>query len=93
MNAHIAIVFTRYMMLAVETRQATDNRTLGEIFYLISDELADITWIEAFHMMLEIFMEILSDNLALTSEQLDKLMDSFLLALPNQFKGSLGLCA
>ena len=93
MNAHIAIVFTRYIMLAVETRQATDSRTLGEIFYLISDELTDITWIEAFHMIIQIFMETLSDKLSLTSEQLDKLMNSFLLALPKQFKGSLGLCA
>lgn len=32
MNAHIAIVLTRYMMLAVENRQTTDNRTLGELF-------------------------------------------------------------
>ena len=93
MNAHIAIVFTRYMMLAVENRQTTDNRTLGEIFYLLSDELSDITWLEAFHMIIQIVMETLSDKLSLTSEQLDKFMDSFLLALPNQFKGSLGLCA
>lgn len=93
MNAHIAIVFTRYMMLAVENRQATDNRTLGEIFYLISDELSDITWIESFHMIMQIFMGTISDKLSLTSEQLDKLMDSFLLALPKQFRGSLGLCA
>lgn len=93
MNAHIAVVFTRYMMLAVENRQTNDNRTLGEIFYLVSDELSDITWIEAFHMIIQIFMETISDKLSLTSEQLDKLMDSFLLALPNQFRGSLGLCA
>lgn len=93
MNAHVAIVFTRYMMLAVETRQATDNRTLGELFYLLSDELSDISWIEAFHMIIQIIMETLSDKLSLTSDQLDKFIDSFLLALPDQFKGSLGLCA
>ncbi len=93
MNAHIAVVFTRYMMLAVENRQTTDNRTLGELFYLISDELSDITWIEAFQMIIQILMQTISDKLSLTSEQLDKLMDSFLLALPKQFKGSLGLCA
>lgn len=93
MNAHVAIVFTRYMMLAVENRQATDNRTLGEIFYLLSDELSDITWVQAFHMIIQIFMDTLSDKLSLTSDQLDQLMDSFLLSLPKQFKGSLGLCA
>jgi hypothetical protein len=80
------------MMLAVENRQATDSRTLGEIFYLVSDELSDITWVEAFHMIIQIFMETISDKLSLTSKQLDQLMDSFLLALPKQFKGSLGLC-
>ena len=89
----ILIVFTRYMMLALENRQTTDNRTLGALFYLISDELSDITWIQAFHMIIQIFMQTLSDNLSLTSEQLDKLMNSFLLALPKQFNGSLGLCA
>ena len=87
----ILIVFTRYMMLAVENRQATDNRRLGELFYLISDELSDISWIEAFHMIMQIFMETISDKLSLRSEQLDKLMESFLLALPKQFKESLGL--
>ena len=33
----------RYMMLDIENRNTTDDRTLGEIFYLISDELSDIT--------------------------------------------------
>lgn len=36
-------------------------------------------------------METLSDKLSLTSDQLDKFIDSFLLALPDQFKGSLNL--
>ena len=33
MTAHVAIVFTRYMMLAIEQRQNTDMRTIGELFY------------------------------------------------------------
>lgn len=92
-NAHVAIVFTRYMMLAVENRQSTDNRTLGEIFFLLSDELSDITWIQAFHMIIEIFMNTLSDKFSLTSDQLDQLLNTFLLALPTVLRGSLGLCA
>ena len=35
--------------------------------------------LHAFHMMLQIFMDNLTDKLSLTSEQLDKLMDAFLL--------------
>lgn len=93
MTAHTAVVFTRYMMLAVENRQALDNRTLGEIFYLLSDELSDITWIQAFHMLMQLFINTISDKLSLTTEQIDKLVDAFLMALPNGLKGRLGLCA
>lgn len=39
-----------------------------------------------------IFMDVLSNKLSITSEQLDKLIDSFLLALPKELKGSLDLC-
>jgi len=93
MTAHTAIIFTRYMMLSVENRQESDNRTLGEIFYFLTDELSDITWIQAFHMIMQIFINTLIDTLSLTSEQLDQLLDAFMLALPKEIKGSLHLCA
>ena len=32
MTAHTAVVFTRYMMLSLESRESNDNRSLGEIF-------------------------------------------------------------
>lgn len=93
MTAHTAIVFTRYMMLSVENRKEEDFRTLGETFYFFSDELSDITWIQAFHLIMQIFMNTISDKLSLTSEQLDQLLDAFILALPKELKGSLRLCA
>lgn len=93
MTAHTAIVFTRYMMLSVENRKESDIRTLGETFYFFSDELSDITWIQAFHKIMQIFMNTLSDKLSLTSEELDKLLDVFISALPKELKGSLRLCA
>jgi len=93
MTAHTAVVFTRYMMLSVENRKESDIRTLGETFYFFSDELSDITWIHAFHKIMQIFMNTLSDKLSLTSEELDKLLDAFILALPKELKGSLRLCA
>ncbi|MBQ9989696.1 MAG: hypothetical protein IJP31_01950 [Lachnospiraceae bacterium] len=48
LTAHVAIVFTRYLMIAVEQHRTEDNRTLGEIFYFFTDELADITFGESF---------------------------------------------
>ena len=52
MPAHTAVVFTRYMMLSLESRESSDTRSLGELFLHFSDEMADITWIQAFQMML-----------------------------------------
>lgn len=70
------------MMLAVENRQTLDNRTLGEIFYLLTDELADITWIQAFPILMQAFINTFSEKLSLTADQMKKLMDAFLSTLP-----------
>ena len=32
-----------------------DNRSLGELFLYFSDEMSDITWIQAFQMLLQMF--------------------------------------
>ena len=47
MTAHVSIVFTRYMFLAVEQRECKDARSLGELFYLSVDELPDVCFVEA----------------------------------------------
>ncbi len=52
MTAHTAVVFTRYMMLSLESREGSDNRSLDELFLYFSDEMSDITWIQAFLMLL-----------------------------------------
>ena len=43
------------MMLAVENRTSSDKRTLGELFYLIADEMSDINWMQAFQMLMDAF--------------------------------------
>lgn len=47
-TAHVAIVFLRYMLLAVEARLEQDPRTVGPLFCLICDEIADSTFVETF---------------------------------------------
>ena len=44
LTAHVAIVFTRYMLLALEQRKDEDQRTLGELFFFLVDEMTDITF-------------------------------------------------
>ena len=91
MTAHTAIVFARYMMLAVEERCKTDVRSLGELFLLMSDELADISWIQAFNLILDVFVNTICDKLSLTEELLDNLMNAFLSAIPTELKQRLKL--
>jgi hypothetical protein len=93
MTAHTAIVFTRYMMLALENRRSSDLRTMGEIFYYIQDEMSDITLIQAFHLLMQVFIDTIADKLSLSSEQLDQLLDAFMAAIPKELKERLPKCA
>jgi len=70
------------MVLAVENRQAIDSRTLGEIFYLVSDELSDITLIRAFHLLMQIFVDTIVDKFSLTTKELEQLLTTFMETLP-----------
>jgi hypothetical protein len=86
MTAHTAVVFTRYMMLSLESREANDTRSLGEIFLYLTDEMSDITWIQAFQMLLEMFRSLLSGELDISDEKIDELVDSFMNAIPSILK-------
>ena len=81
-TAHTAVVFTRYMMLSLESRESNDSRSLGEIFLYFTDEMSDITWIQVFQMLLQMFQNILVDELELSEEKLDELVDAFMNAIP-----------
>lgn len=89
MTAHTAVVFTRYMMLSLESRESNDNRSLGELFLYFTDEMSDITWIQAFQMLLQMFRTLLADNLDFSNEKIDELVDSFMDAIPSLLKNSL----
>lgn len=82
MTAHAAVVFTRYMMLSVENRELQDERSLGELFLYFTDEMADITWIQAFQLRLQMFRELLSDICELSERKITEMVEAFMSALP-----------
>ena len=84
--AHTTVVMTRYIILAVEKRQVEDPRTLGEIFYLCYDEIAEIQFSEAFGFILSLLRDVLEEVLFLTVEQVNLLIDVFISKLPEHFK-------
>ena len=89
MTTHTAVVFTRYMMLSLESRESNDNRSLGELFLYFSDEMSDITWIQAFQMLLQMFRTMLTENTELSDEKISELVDAFMNALPALLKTQL----
>lgn len=89
MTAHTAIVFTRYMMLSLEGRESKDTRSMGELLLYFSDEMSDITWIQAFQMLLQMFRTLLADQIDITDEKIDELVDAFMDAIPALLKSKL----
>lgn len=89
MTAHTAVVFTRYMMLSLESRESNDNRSLGELFLYFSDEMSDITWIQAFQMLLQMFQNMIRDNTELSEDKINELVDMFMDTLPALLKTQL----
>jgi hypothetical protein len=51
--------------------------------------MSDITWIQAFQMLLQMFRTLLADNLDFTDEKIDELVDSFMNAIPSLLRNSL----
>lgn len=82
MTAHTVVVFTRYMMLSLESRGSKDERSLGELFLYFSDEMSVITWIQVFQLMLEMFRTMPAEHIDITEEKIDELVDVFMAAIP-----------
>lgn len=62
LTAHVAIVFARYTLIALTGQRNTDMRTIGEIFFFLADEMADITFAHAFDIILNAVFESIHRN-------------------------------
>ena len=89
MTAHVAIVFTRYMILAVAKRENEDDRTIGELFYLTVSEIADMTYHKAMGILIEAMMSAVQSVLHVTNEQMNSVMGQFLDNLPEHLRRNL----
>lgn len=89
LTAHVAIVFTRYLMIAMEQRRCEDDRTLGEIFFFFTDELADITFGESFRIIITAMIESVCAIFQPTEEQISMFIEMFVGRLPDYIRNSL----
>ena len=88
MCAQTAIVFMRYMFLAVGIREDKDLRTAGPLFCLVAEELADISFAEAFEK-LQLFLTKLLEGFNLQQHDICALVTNFIGSLPANIRNFL----
>ena len=84
--AHSVIVMVGYMILAVKHRQETDDRTIGDLFYLLVTELSDISFAEAIQLLLNLFRDALESEKHLDEKIINGFLSQFLEYLPAHYK-------
>jgi hypothetical protein len=89
--AHTTIVFMRYAMLALESRNSKDPRTIGDLFFYMCDEAEDIKFSMSLMLILELLKKILNENPIVSEEFAYQIVDAFILALPAVWKQKLKL--
>ena len=89
MTAHTAVVFTRYMMLAVSKRESEDSRSMGELFMCCTDELADVSFAQAFSLFMELFINQVKEFLTISEQQISDFVEKFLESIPDTLKTKL----
>jgi hypothetical protein len=68
-TAHTSIVAVRYMILSVEHRCRTDERSYGPLFYDLVDEAKDVTVEEALPLILALLVMTLESRMIYLDEQ------------------------
>jgi len=76
--AHTTLVFTRYLVLACQQRQAVDERTLDGIFRECIQELKDLTLAQAINRLVVFVIERLRQRWELGEKLLNQLIDELI---------------
>lgn len=77
------------MLLALEQRKDEDQRTLGELFFFLVDEMADITFSHSLCLIMDTMLASIQELLKLSDEQLSALTADFESRLPEYLRNAL----
>jgi hypothetical protein len=92
-TAHTALVMIRYMILSVDKRTHEDPRSLGDLFYLYYDEVADIRFEQALMLIMGLLSDTLGDDcLGLSKAQVIQILDNFIARVSSCFSMCLKPC-
>ena len=74
------------MLLAVSKRDNEDDRTLGELFYIMIAEVADITYQESMQIIIEAMLATVQEEFHITDEQVEGFYVKFISRLPESMQ-------
>ena len=92
LTTHITIANVRYMILSMFQRESTDERSLGELFCLFVEEVAEITFDQSLRIIVAAMFETVKEMLSFTEEQMAIFVQSFIGRLPEYLKKPLLEC-
>jgi hypothetical protein len=81
-TAHTALVLARYIFFSLESRENADYRSIGELFLVMCEELADISFAHAFDIIIQLLKQCLADLANWTDGYIQAIIDSFFARLP-----------
>lgn len=77
------------MAMTSRQRQNEDQRTLGELFFFLVDEMADITFRRSLGILMDALMASIQEILKLSDEQLTAFIADFEARLPEYLSNAL----
>jgi hypothetical protein len=80
LTAEVAIVFTRYLMLASEARRSADKRSAGDLFFLVYDEMRDYSLAQALNLIFQLLLSTF--KLFIPSSEIEAAVSFFISLLP-----------
>lgn len=84
--AHTTVVFTRYIMLAMSSREEKDPKTIGQLFYLCCDEMEDIRFAQAFMLIVDLLKSTFLEESVLSEEKVQSIINELFSKLPQFLK-------
>ena len=80
--AHTTIVFARYVMLELARRTNNDPRTLGTLFHAGCDELRQVSFSEAFMLLMSHLQQLIKDFANQTTTPIIGMLEAFVAQIP-----------
>jgi hypothetical protein len=89
--SHTTIVFARYIVLSWQHRCSNDSRTLGGIFYELSDEVSQLDWAVALQTLIGLIQDITKHTGKKIRKLIKTQLEQWIVGLPRYIKAYLSI--